>query len=175
MAEPALNNAPPALTKGPNGAPETASLADLVEWFITHDERVARVRHPYSDELFKWKQEDDTENGVATYPFENAEARFAIGVIQAAAENNTEELLKAWITDVVEALGRAKEAKEELTGTYNLDADAEAFALKKAEKLPSAVERRLYLSSCWLDLLCTAEARVLGWIYQELYGKPFAP
>jgi hypothetical protein len=33
----------------------------------------------------------------------------------------------------------------------------------------------MYLSSCWFDALFTAEARVLGWVYQELYGKPFQP
>lgn len=174
MAEPAQSNSPPAL-KIANGVPETASLADLVEWFITHDERVGRIRHPFADELFQWKQADDTANGVAIYPFENAEARFAIGVIQAVAENKDEEGLKFWITDIVEALGRARETKAEMTTAYDLDSDAEAFALAKAENLPSNLERRLYLSSCWLELLCTAEARLLGWVYQELYGKPFEP
>jgi len=62
-----------------------------------------------------------------------------------------------------------------MTTAYDLDSDAEAFALAKAEKLPSNLERRLYLSSCWLELLCTAEARLLGWVYQELYGRPFEP
>lgn len=175
MAEAAINEAPPALKILEAGVPDTASLADLVEWFIARDERVARVRHPVADELFTWKQEDDSANGVSIYPFENAEARFAIGVIQAVAENNTEELLKMWITDIVEALGRARETKGELTNAYGLDTDEEAFPLVKAEKLPSKVEQRLYLSCCWLELLCTAEARVLGWVYQELYGKPFEP
>jgi len=174
MAEPAQSTSPPAL-KIADGVPETSSLADLVEWFITYDERVGRIRHPFADELFQWKQEDDTANGVAIYPFENAEARFAIGVIQAVAENKSEEDLKLWITDIVEALGRARETKAEMTTAYDLDADAEAFALAKAEKLPSNLEKRLYLSSCWLELLCTAEARLLGWVYQELYGKPFEP
>ncbi|MBX3281685.1 MAG: hypothetical protein KF756_04330 [Acidobacteria bacterium] len=175
MAEPAQDIAPPKLTLDGGATPTTASLADLVEWFIANDERVTRIRHPYADELFKWKQDDDTENGVETYPFENAEARFAIGVIQAVAENKSEEELKLWITDIVEALGRARETKTELTTAYGLDADAESFAVEKADKLLSKLERRLYLSSCWLELLCTAEARVLGWIYQELYGQPFTP
>jgi len=175
MAEAAQNDAPPALEILEIGVPDTTSLADLVEWFIARDERVARVRHPVADELFAWKQEDDSANGVNIYPFENAEARFAIGVIQAVAENNTEELLKLWITDIIEALGRARDTKSELTNAYGLDADEEAFPLAKAEKLPSKIEQRLYLSSCWIELLCTAEARVLGWVYQELYGKPFSP
>ena len=57
----------------------------------------------------------------------------------------------------------------------NLTADAELPSLQKAEKLTTNTEKRLYLTSCWLETLCTAEARFLGWVYQELYGKPFTP
>lgn len=166
---------PPKLRAAPTGEIDNSSLADLVEWFLNFDERVARMRHANTEELFQWKQKDDEANGVGIYPFENAEARFAIGVFQALAENKGEPLLKLWITDVLEALGRARETKTELTTAYDLDADLEAFSLKKAEKLTTNTERRLYLSSCWLEALCTAEARVLGWVYQEIYGKPFAP
>ena len=57
---------------------------------------------------------------------------------------------------------------------YKLDADPMASGLERAKKLTSNVEKRLYLTSCWLEALCTAEARFLGWVYQEKYGKPFA-
>ena len=166
--------APPKLRIVDN-AVDTSSLADLVEWFLANDERVARMRHPYADEVFEWKQKDDEANGIGTYPFENAEARFAIGVIQAVRENDSEPVLKMWITDVIEALGRARETKQELAHSYDLGGDLVAFALAKAEKLTTQTERRLYLSSCWLELLCTAEARLLGWVYQDLYGRPFSP
>lgn len=166
---------PPKLAHIADGVADTTSLADLVEWFLARDERVSRLRHAYADELFAWKQKDDEANGVGIYPFENAEARFAVGVIQAAAENSSEPQLKGWITDVLEALGRARETKTELEHSYNLNTDIDAFALAKAEKLTTNVERRLYLSSCWLELLCTAEARVLGWVYQDLYDKPYSP
>ena len=36
-------------------------------------------------------------------------------------------------------------------------------------------ERDIYLTCCWLETLCTAEVRVLGWAYRELYGRPFHP
>lgn len=175
MAEPAHDIQPPKLRATPSGEIDNSSLADLIEWFLNFDERVTRMRHPNTEEIFQWKQKDDQANGVGIYPFENAEARFAIGVVQALAENKGEPLLKLWITDVIEALGRARETKTDLTTAYDLDADLEAFSLKKAEKLTTNTERRLYLSSCWLEVLCTAEARVLGWVYQEIYGKPFAP
>jgi hypothetical protein len=165
---------PPSLTIS-DGAPSVSSLADLVEWFIANDERTSRVRHPYANELFEWKQKDDEAQGLATYPFENAEARFAIGTIQAVNENNSEPLLKLWITDVLDALHQAREMKAELTDAYQLDADPEAFALKKSEKLPTGIEKRLYLTNCWYEILYTAEARVLGYVYQEVYGRPFAP
>lgn len=173
-SDPKLNE-PPRLQPNGSGGIDDASLADLVEWFLNFDERTARMRHPYTEELFQWRQHDDAENGVAIYPFENAEARFAVGVFQALKENDSEPLLNLWLSDVLAALHEARQAKADLTETYKLDEEQEALAIEKAEKLTSKAERRLYLTSCWLEQLCTAEARVLGWVYQEIYGKPFTP
>jgi hypothetical protein len=164
---------PPKLKRAAYGGVDNNSLADLLEWFLNHDETTARMRHPMVEELFQWKQKDDAENGIGVYPFENAEARFAIGCFQAFAENNSEPLLKLWISDVLNALQEAKQTKAEITDANNLDAEPELFALAKAEKLTTKAERRFYLSSCWLEALCTAEARFLGWVYQEIYGRPF--
>ena len=166
---------PPKIRKGEDGQPDVGSVADLLEWFLNFDERTARIRHSNSDELFRWKQADDEANGIGTYPFENAEARFALGAIQALGENNNEPLLQLWITDVLEALGQARETKTELEHTFNLTDDLEAHSLAKSEKLTTNTQKRLYLSSCWLEVLCTAEARFLGYVYQEIYGKPYAP
>jgi len=171
----APENLPPTLRLAPDGSVDDRTLADLVEWFLNFDERTARMRHPHVDELFRWKQQDDEANGVGTYPFENAESRFAIGVFQALAENDSEPLLKLWVTDVLNALHESRETKQDMTEAFKLDSELEASPLEKAEKLTSNAERRLYLTSCWLEALCTAEARVLGWVYQDLYGKQFAP
>lgn len=167
-------NQPPKLRRNENGEVDISSLADLLEWFLMYDERTARMRHANTEELFQWKQQDDKANGVAIYPFESAEARFAVGAFQALGENNSEPLLKLWISDVLGALQESHATKVELTDSYNLDADIDAFAVKKSEKLTTNAERRLYLTSCWLEALCTAEARFLGWVYQEMYGRPFA-
>ena len=158
-----------------SGHPDVASVADLVDWFLNYDERTARIRHPHVNELFLRKQSDDKANGVPIYPFENAEARFAIGVIQALAENNSEPLLKLWITDVLNALHESRETKTQLTDTYRLGDDLDASPVSKSEKLTTNTEKRLYLTSCWIEALCTAEARFLGWVYQEIYGRPFSP
>jgi len=168
-------NQPPKLRLKENGSIETASLADLLEWFLMYDERTARMRHANTNELFHWKQADDESNGTATYPFENAEDRFAVGVFQALAENDSEPLLKMWLSDLLAALHESRQTRTDITDSYKLDDDIEAFSLQKADKLTTNTEKRLYLSSCWLEALCTAEARVLGWVYQEKYGKPFAP
>lgn len=165
---------PPKLRFTSGGEVEPASLADLCEWFLMFDERTARMRHVNTEELFQWKQADDQANGIGIYPFENAEARFAIGAFQALKENSSEPLLKLWISDLLNALHEARESKTELTDIYKLDEDLEASSLKKAEKLTTNAEKRLYLTSCWLEALCTAEARFLGWVYQEIYGRPFA-
>ena len=169
------NTQPPKLNRTESGDIETNSLADLLEWFLNYDERVARMRHRYTEELFQWKQADDEKNGNRIYPFENAEARFAVGAFQALAENNTEPLLNLWITDVLNALHDARESKVEIAEANKLDAEPEKFALEKAEKLTTNAEKRLYLTSCWLEALCTAEARFLGWVYQEIYDRPFQP
>ena len=164
---------PPKLEKNASGDINTTSLADLLEWFLNNDGRVGIVRNPHVEELFQWKQKDDEANGVEIYPFENAEARFAIGVFQAIAEYDSEEKMRAWMTQVLQALGESKQMNEDIAASYQINPSASPVA--QAEKISSDTERRLYLSSGWLEALCTAEVRFLGWIYQELYGKPFEP
>jgi hypothetical protein len=167
--------APPALKRTAEGRIETGSLADLIEWFLAYDERTARMRHPMTEEVFQWKQQDDAARGVTTYPFENAEARFAIGVVQAIEQNASEPLLGLWMNDVLAALHESREAKREITEANALDKNPEASWIEKSQHLTTNAERRMYLTSCWFEALCTAEVRVLGWVYQELYGRPFTP
>ena len=166
---------PPELKRQADGTLETDSIADLIEWFLNYDERTGRMRHPHTNELFQWKQADDETNGIGTYPFENAEARFAIGTFQAVQENNSEPLLNLWLNDVTAALHEARNTKAEIAEVNKIGETSLDSALVKAEKLTTNAERRLYLTSCWLETLLTAEARVLGWMYQELYGKLFSP
>ncbi len=164
---------PPKLQKTEGGDINTNSLADLLEWFLSFDQRVALVRNPHVEELFQWKQTDDANNDIETYPFENAESRFAIGVFQALGENDSENKLSRWLSDVLNALSEAKQTNEDIAKSYNLEQEKSSVA--QADKIPSKTERRLYLTSCWLEALCTAEARFLGWVFQELYEKPFQP
>ncbi|MEQ1763311.1 MAG: hypothetical protein ABL984_09225 [Pyrinomonadaceae bacterium] len=166
---------PPKLRPAATGGIDPSSIADLVEWFLNFDERTARMRHANTEELFQWKQKDDEANGIGIYPFENAEARFAIGVFQALQENDSEPILGLWLNDVLAALHESRETKREITEANDLDKDIEKSSMEKALLLTTNSERRLYLTSSWLEVLCTAEARVLGWIYQEIYGKPFTP
>ena len=172
MAQPQENH-PPALRRTPTGDLDINSLADLLEWFLNYDQRVGLVRHPHVQELFQWKQQDDAAHGLAPAPFDNAEARFAIGALQALAENRTEAELQKWITEVLQALGDAKQTNEDIAADYKLDLSRSHVA--EAEKIPNATERRMYLTSSWIEALSTAEVRFLGWVYQELHGKPFQP
>lgn len=166
-------NYPPKLQKTATGDIDINSLANQLEWFLSFDQRVALVRHPHVEELFQWKQKDDEENGVEAYPFENAESRFAIGVFSALGENNTEEKLRVWISDVLQALGEAKQTGEDIAKSHEFDPAVSHVA--QAETISNDTERRLFLTSSWLEALCTAEVRFLGWVYQDLYGKPFQP
>ena len=166
---------PPNIRRKSDGSPENDSIADVIEWFLDYDERTSRMRHPQVNELFQWKQVDDETNGSSIYPFENAEARFAIGAFQAVQENSSEPLLNLWLNDVTAALHEARNTKAEIAEANKIDEKSLDSPIVKAEKLTTNAERRLYLTSCWLETLLTAEARVLGWIHQELYGKPFSP
>ena len=167
-------NEPPKLRRNESGEADINSLADLLEWFLMYDERTARIRHLNTEELFQWKQKDDEAHGITIYSFENAEARLALGAFQALAENNSEPLLKLWISDLLEAIQESHKTKTDIGESYGLDADLDASSIQRAEKLTTNAEKRLYLTSCWLEALCTAEVRFLGWVYQEIYGKPFA-
>jgi len=168
-------NRPPVLEKTPDSDININSLANLLEWFLTYDPRVGIMRRPDVGELFEWKQADDAASGQQVYPFENAEARFAIGIFQAVAENDSEEKLHRWITDVLQALGESKQNNENIAASYALDNQQGVSAVMLSQMIPSKIERRFYLTSCWLEALCTAEVRFLGWVYQELYGKSFQP
>ena len=175
MAQPSNQQQPPPILKTENGDINVNSLADLLEWFLNYDQRVALVRHPHVQELFEWKQADDAATGVPVYPFENAEARFAVGVFQAIAENDTEAKLGLWMTDILQALGESKQTAEDIASQYKLETRQGASPVTESQKLPSKIEQRVFLTSAWIEALCTAEVRFLGWVYQELYGKTFEP
>lgn len=166
---------PPALTKTPTGEINVSSLADLLEWFLNYDQKVGLVRHPHVQELFEWKQADDATQGIEVYPFENAEARFAIGVFQAIAENPAQNDLQQWMTDVLQALGESKQTREDFVKEYNLETNQGKSFIMESQKIESRLEQRIFLTSAWIESLCIAEVRFLGWVYQELYGVPFQP
>ncbi len=168
-------NRPPALRRDAQGRIETASLADLIQWFLSYDPRVAVINFPAIEALFQWKQQETLSANPDSYTFGRAEDRLAIGIMQALMENNTEAALHNWIGELLGALDEAKKTNEEIAEAYGLQPDEERSVVVEAEKIPTAVERNIYLTCCWLETLCTAEARVLGWVYQDLYGRPFHP
>ena len=164
---------PPPLQRDESGRITTESLAILVEWFLSYDERVAIIRHPHVEELFQWKQEDTRNQGEEPAPFDHAEDRFAIGIFQALIHNNNQAKLHAWIGNLLQTLQEAKKMNEQIAEDYKLAANQGASAVEESKNLPSQREQRFYLTSCWLEALCTAEIRILGWIYRELYGASF--
>ncbi|HEX8073019.1 MAG TPA: hypothetical protein VF546_23940 [Pyrinomonadaceae bacterium] len=165
---------PPVLARDAGGRVAPGALADVIEWFLDHDPRVNVVRHPRVEELFQWKQAQSRAAGEGVYEFDNAEARLAVGIVQAVVSNDGERELHAWIAQLLNALDEAAQTNEELAHTYQLDAGA-ASVVAEAAKLPHERGREVYLTCCWLETLCTAEVRVLGWVYQELYGRAFHP
>ena len=167
-------NSPPPLEQSGDGEVNVASVADVIQWFLDYDERVATVKHPKVEELFQWKQEASRSAGEEVYLFKSAEDRLAIGIMQALAQNRDEGALHGWISQLLNALEDASHTNEEMASAYQLSLETPSV-VSEASKIPTERGRQIFLSCCWLKTLCTAEVRVLGWLYQELYRKPYAP
>ena len=165
----------PPLLRDAAGNIDLDSVPDVIQWFLDFDQRVAIVKHPNVEEVFHWKQENSRSQSEVVFDFKQAQDRLAIGIIQALAEHNTERALHSWISQLINALDSAAKANEAAAEAYKLDLAAGGSVVKEAEKIPSARGRRDFLINCWVETLCTAEARVLGWLYKEFYGKAFAP
>ncbi len=166
---------PPAIRlDGPNEI-NTSSLADCIQWFLERDRRVAVIRHPKVEELFQWKQERSQRLGEEVYLFNSAEDRLAIGIIQALSTHTEERELHEWISQLLNAIDDTSKTNEGISESYKLETGQGASALTEAAKIPTETGREIFLTSCWLEALCTAEVRVLGWVYQELYGRSFHP
>jgi predicted enzyme related to lactoylglutathione lyase len=170
----AAPNGPP-LQRDARGNVDTDSVPDVIQWFIDFDQRVAIIKHPNVEEVFQWKQEQGRNAGEEVFAFRKAEDRLAIGIIQALAENSTERALHSWISRLLNALDSASKANEAAANAYKLDLQGGGSIVKEAEKIPSVRGQHEFLINCWLETLCTAEARVLGWLYKEFYGRPFGP
>jgi hypothetical protein len=165
----------PPLRRDSRGRIDVDSVPDVIQWFLDYDQRVAIVKHPRVEEIFQWKQEQSRAEGEAVFNFNRAEDRLAIGIIQALAENTNERALHGWISQLLQALDTASKANESAADAYRLDLKNAPSVVKEADKIPARNSRRDFLVNCWVETLCTAEARVLGWLYQEFYGRPFAP
>ena len=165
----------PVLRRNEQGVADYDSVPDVIEWFLNYDQRVAAIKHPKVEELFHWKQNQSRLGGEDVFVFNHAEDRLAIGIIQAIAHNPTERELHGWIARLINALDTASKATEDVTSAYQLDMSAATSVVAEADKIPAAKPRTDFLINCWLEALSTAEIRVLGWLYQELYRRPFHP
>ena len=166
---------PPVMRRDAQGRVEPASLAAVIQWFLDYDQRVAVVRFPAVEALFQWRQQEELKGSGDPLGFNRAEDRLAVGVMQALVEHDTESALHGWIKELLSALEDARQTNESIAEAYGLKPSEDSSVVREAEKIPSRRERDIYLNCCWLETLCTAEARVLGWAYQGLYGRAFHP
>ena len=169
---------PPVVTRDVvTGAPDQTALVECVGWFLSYDLRVAAVRHPHIEQVFQWKQtrDESASPSANSFHFDSAEDRFALGIFQALATYTTEADLHNWISELLTALDDATKTNEAITEAFALSTDANLSAIERAAELPTDDEREIFLTTCWLEVLCTAEARVFGWLYQDLYNRPFHP
>ncbi len=165
----------PVLLRDEYGAVDYDSIPDVIQWFLDYDQHVAVIKNPKIEELFQWKQEQSRQAGEDVFNFNRAEDRVAIGIIQSVAHNSTEPELHAWIAQLLNALNAASKVTEDVTAAYQLDMNTTASVVTEAAKIPASTARTDFLFNCWVEALCTAEIRVLGWLYREFYGRPFHP
>ena len=165
----------PVLGRDRYGNVDYDSLPDIIQWFLDYDERVAIIKHPKVEELFQWKQEQSRQAGEDVFNFNRAEDRLAIGILQSVAHHPSERELHGWIGQLLNALQEAQQRTEELASAYHLDMTTANSIVGEAKKIPAAKTRDAFLIDCWLESLCTAEVRVLGWLYREFFGRPFHP
>jgi hypothetical protein len=165
----------PVLRRDQYGAPDYDSLPDVIQWFLDYDQRVGIVKHAKIEELFQWKQEQSRLAGEDVFNFNRAEDRLAIGILQSVAHNPSERELHAWIAQLLNALERASKATEDVSAAYDLDMSTVTSVVVESQKIPAAKTRADFLFNCWVETLCTAEIRVLGWLYREFYARPFHP
>src|SRR5919199_3350939 len=131
---------PPALRRDAGGRVEPSSLADLIQWFLDYDERVAVVRFPAVEALFQWRQREALKENPEAYAFERAEDRLAVGVMQALVEHDTEAELHAWIGELLAALDDASKTNASIAEAYGLEPSEESSVVSEAEKFPSRRE-----------------------------------
>ncbi|HEY8227165.1 MAG TPA: hypothetical protein VIG25_17960 [Pyrinomonadaceae bacterium] len=170
-----LDSQSPPLRRDAYGRVDVDSVPDVIEWFVNYDERVAIIRHPSVEEVFQWKQKHSRDHGEEVFIFNRAEDRLAIGIIQALADNPSEPDLHSWIRQLLGALEVASKETESVAETYKLELRGGQSIVNEAAKIPFERGRSSFLVSCWIETLCSAEARVLGWLYKEFYGRPFRP
>ena len=127
------------------------------------------------EEVFQWKQQYSQAQGEDVFAFKQAEDRLAIGIIQALADNPGERELHSWIGQLLNALETASKANESICRIVQTRLAKRRFNYEQADKIPFQRGRNESLLNCWIETLCTAEARVLGWLYKEFYGHPYAP
>lgn len=165
----------PVLLRDADGQVDYDSIPDVIQWFLDYDQRVAAIKHSTVEELFQWKQEETRRVGEDVFNFNRAEDRLAIGILQSLAHHGTERELHSWISQLLNALQQASRTTEDTAAAYRLEMNATTSVVKESEKIPATSERKRFLIECWVEALCTAEIRVLGWLYQEFYGRPFHP
>lgn len=165
----------PVLGRDSYGNVDYDSLPEIIQWFLDYDERVAVIKHPKVEELFQWKQEQGRSAGEDVFNFNRAEDRLAIGILQSIAHHSSERELHGWIGQLLNALEQASKRAEEISTTYGLEMTSSQSIVAESRKIPAARTRDSFLIDCWLESLCTAEIRVLGWLYREFYGRPFHP
>jgi len=170
------NDQPPKLRLTAEGSADIGSLADVLEWFLNFDETHRPHEATRPSKRFS-NGNSRTTRSTASRSTRSRTPRPALpsARFQALAENDTEPKLNRLDHRYPQRPRRRPDVAHRDLGILRPRRRPELYAVAKADKLTTAIEKRIYLTSSWIEALCTAEARYLGWSIRKLYGKPFHP
>ena len=171
-SEDAPLNLPP-LQRDARGNVDLDSVPDVIQWFLDYDQRVAIIKHPNVEEVFQWKQEQSRRRRAKKF---SISIRPKIGWRSESFRRlprtpPNARFIRGLANFLTRSTPRRRPTKQLPKLTSSISRSGGSI-VKEAEKIPSAARTSRFLINCWVETLCTAEARVLGWLYKEFYGRP---
>ena len=125
---------PPKLRKTADGDIDINSLADLLEWFLNYDARVALVRHPHVEEFFNGSSRAMRQTVWRFTRLKMPKPDLPSVFFRRSVKTILKTELNHWISEVLQTFGEVKQTNEDIAAAYNLEQDQSH--IEQAEKIP---------------------------------------
>ena len=164
----------PPLLRDPSGHVDVDSVPDVIQWFLDYDSRVAIIKHPRLKRSFNGSRNkaDRTTKKYSCLAGLRIVWQLGLSRLWARTPRN------AAFTPGLGSCSMRSTRPQRLTKPFLRPmawTSQLTSIVTEATKIPTQRGRNDFLVNCWVETLCTAEARVLGWLYKEFYGRPYSP